>query len=134
MPRACAVLERSYRYAPVQFVSESHDHKPSPMWSTPKYPGDAVRRINLINAAGTELGSVEIRPFAPSSIKVCCFIPGEVECSPGDTPKVWPERHRYCSDADSANRVFDAYFMQLLKEGWREYDRERQGPVDAKPR
>jgi hypothetical protein len=130
--RISHVEARSSRAAAQQFVAESHDHKPSPRWDEQKYPGSAVRQVLLIK--DDVLGSVDIRPHAPSSIKVCCFLPGIEECSPGDTPKTWPERHRWCSDKDTADRVFDAYLMQLMKEGWKEYDRERQGPVSAEPR
>lgn len=84
-----------------------------------KYPGDAVRMRQL--AKGRELGDIRIQDYGPGAkrrYKVGTFLPGVEECSPGDTPKVWPEKSFWTNDSVEAVRVFTNYITDALTEGW----------------
>lgn len=95
-------------------------------WTKPDYPGDAVRIALLIR--GRELGDVRIQDYG-SSVKtnrynIGMFLPGVVECSPGDTPKIWPDHNARCNEPATANSAFEQFLQAAYAEGWKDYDRE----------
>lgn len=104
-------------------MSEGSGH--GGLWTEPRYPGDAVRILPLIR--GRELGDIRIQFIRDGAVKVCAFLPGEVECSPGDTPKTWPERSKLCKVKPEADALFDEYVQAAYADGWQNYDRERDG-------
>jgi hypothetical protein len=90
-----------------------------------KYPGDAIRLRLLIK--GDELGDVRIQDYGSASkqrYKVGTFLPGVTECTPGDTPKTWPEKDFWTNDGDEAIRVFTLYVMESMKDGWKLFNKE----------
>lgn len=101
-------------------MSEGSGHQG--LWTEPAYPGDTVRVLDLIR--GRELGSVRIQHYG-TRVRVGSFLPGETECSPGDTPKTWPEKHEYCSNSFGADVVFDRYVQEAYGDGWQNYDRNK---------
>jgi hypothetical protein len=92
------------------------------IWTEAKYPGDAVR-IQQLHRAG-EIGDIRIQFIRDGLVKVCSFLPGEEECSPGDTPKVWPEKSEYAMSSFAADEQFDKYVGEAYADGWQNYDRE----------
>lgn len=87
------------------------------------YPGAPVLLLNF--ARGGERGDVRVQDFgelnkAGHRFKVCQFVPGIVECPPGDTPKVWPEVHQYAGTLDDAAKIFDRYVEAVKRAGWME--------------
>lgn len=87
------------------------------------YPGAPVLLTNL--ARREEVGDVRVQDFGKSNkagyqFKVCSFLPGVVEESPGDTPKVWPEVHQYTGDFNEATAIFLRYVEQARAAGWKE--------------
>ena len=94
------------------------------LWTTPRYPGDAVRILML--KRGDELGDIRIQFIHDNSVKVCAFLPGEAECSPGDTPKVWPEKFKFARFVPEADALFDEYVQEAFAAGWqRTYSEDR---------
>lgn len=94
-------------------------------WTEPKYPGDAVRIALLIR--GDELGDVRIMDYGQSSknrYRIAAFLPGYEECTPGDTPKTWPEEDRWCTETGTATITFDQYVKAAHAAGWQDYNRE----------
>ena len=107
-----------------------------PVWDAPTYPGSPVRQQLLcIGKPITDLGDVRIMdyydladpksPKAKHNYCVASFCPGEMYCSPGDTPKGSPEHSEWCTSADEANALFDKFIAERKTENWREYDRNR---------
>lgn len=95
------------------------------VWTEPKYPGDDVRIALLIR--GAEIGDVRIQDYGEginNRYRVGQFLPGVEECSPGDTPKVWPERGAYCATPGEANSTFLEYVRLAREDGWQDYNRE----------
>lgn len=93
-------------------------------WRTPKYPGDSILYVGLVR--GDEMGDVRVQWYGNGlkqedgdSLKVGSFLPGEVQSSPGDTPKVWPERSEYVTDKETAAKLFLAYVTEAVRNGWR---------------
>jgi hypothetical protein len=111
-------------------VSEASGHRG--LWTEAKYPGDAVRILALYReyAPGRhELGDIRIQHYE-TFVKVGSFLPGVTECSPGDTPKTWPEVHnvyRGDNQADLADAEFDRYVQDAYADGWQNYDRNIHG-------
>jgi len=99
------------------------------LWTEPQYPGDAVRILMLKRGHGKamELGDVRIQWLSDRAVKVCMFVPGVEECSPGDTPKTWPEFHRLCKFKPEADEVFDEYVKCAYDAGWQNYNPETDG-------
>lgn len=92
-------------------------------WTEPKYPGDSIMRVDLVR--GDELGDVRVqwygdglKPKDNDSLKVGTFLPGVEECSPGDTPKVWPERSEYVHSKAAAARILVQYLIAAFRDGW----------------
>lgn len=94
----------------------------SATWSSPKYPGDAVRLMRFKRRIDTdtdhEIGDVRIQHYG-ANFRVGTFLPGRHIFNEGDTPKVEPERSTWCSTKDSADHVFEGYVAAAIKEGWR---------------
>ena len=111
-------------------MSEASGHRG--LWTEAKYPGDAVRIQMLYrrDARGViELGDIRIQHYG-HFVKVGSFLPGEVECSPGDTPKTWPEESftfRGDNQCDLADAEFDKYVQEAYADGWQNYDPEQHG-------
>lgn len=103
-------------------MSEMSGHQG--LWTEPKYPGDAVRILML--KRGAELGDVRIQHYE-HFVKVGSFLPGVEECSPGDTPKVWPEKSTTLHCGITADAEFDRLVQEAYADGWQNYDRERDG-------
>lgn len=99
------------------------------LWTEPRYPGDAVRILLLKRGSGraTELGDIRIQFIHDNSVKVCAFLPGETECSPGDTPKTWPEHYQFARSVPEADALFDNYVQAAYAQGWQNYDPEVGG-------
>ena len=101
------------------------------VWATPRHPGDAVRIVPLVR--GNELGDIRIQDYMGAmkldvgSYRVGMFLPGEIECSPGDTPKTWPEKSAYKATVADANTLFEIYYYEALGNGWRLYDKNVDG-------
>ena len=53
------------------------------------------------------------------------YLPGVEQCSPGDTPKVWPEKSKWCSDWNEAERLFRRYVREAHDQGWQSTQPER---------
>lgn len=92
----------------------------------PAYPGAPVLLTSM--RRGEEYGDVRVQDFGETvtggRYKVCQFLPGVVECSPGDTPKVWPEIHQIVTTLDEAGDVFARYVEQAHAAGWSDTDAE----------
>lgn len=65
-----------------------------------------------------ELGSVRIQDFG-TRYRVCAFLPGIEEWSPGDTPKTWPEREAWAHTPLDAAWAFEQFAAEAVSEGWR---------------
>ena len=113
-------------------MSEASGHRG--LWTKAKYPGDAVRIVMLYrrDARGrVELGDVRIQDYG-TFVKVGTFLPGEEECSPGDTPKTWPNKHetfRADNGGDLADAEFDKYAQEAYADGWQNYYPEQHGSL-----
>lgn len=108
-------------------MSEASGHRG--LWTEAKYPGDAVRILMLYrgNGRAREIGDIRIQHYS-TYVKVGTFLPGETECSPGDTPKTWPEKHetfRADNETDKADAEFDKYAQEAYAAGWQNYDPEQ---------
>lgn len=95
-------------------------------WTEPKYPGDAVRILMLKRGHGvnTQLGDIRIQHYG-ETVTVASFLPGIVECSPGDTPKVWPESSvtlRADNQCAAADEVFEDYVRKAYDAEWQNYN------------
>lgn len=112
-------------------MSEASGHRG--LWTEAQYPGDAVRILMLKRGHGRAmvLGDVRIQRY-DTSVKVGSFLPGDEECSPGDTPKVWPEKSEWFKSAtyradnqtDLADAEFDRYVQEAYADGWQNYNPE----------
>lgn len=94
------------------------------------YPGAPVLLTRFVR--GEEIGDVRVQDYGElnkvgSQYKVGQFLPGIVECPPGDTPKVWPEVHQYCGTWDEASDVFVRYVEQAKAAGWVEQEDDPNG-------
>lgn len=114
-------------------MSEASGHRG--LWTEPKYPGDTVRiqmlyrRYRIHDERVTEIGDVRIQHYE-TFVKVGSFLTGVIECSPGDTPKVWPEKHEHFrgdNQTDLADAEFDKYVQEAYADGWQNYDPEQHG-------
>lgn len=94
-----------------------------PLWTEAKYPGDSVRELALHRRG--ELGSIRIQQIRPDCVKVCSFLPGEVQDLPGDTPKVWPEKSEYITNSYAADELFDRYVQEAYGDFWFNYHPEQ---------
>lgn len=96
------------------------------LWTEPKHPGDMVRCLLLKRGSGrdAELGQVCIQYIDDGMVKVCKFLPGEVECSPGDTPKTWPEYYQHARFVAEADALFDRFVQEAYADGWQNYNPE----------
>jgi hypothetical protein len=112
-------------------MSEGSGHRG--LWTEAQYPGDAVR-IQLLyrrDAKGRlELGDVRIQKY-DNVVRVGKFLPGREECTPGDTPKMVPEKYMHYRFADPADAEFDAYIQEAYADGWQNYDPEQHGALRA---
>lgn len=96
----------------------------------PLYPGAPVL-LRRFERSG-EFGDVRVQDYGElnkvgSRFRVGQFVPGVVECSPGDTPKIWPEVHRHCGTWEEACEVFDRYCDQVRAAGWIEIEDDPNG-------
>lgn len=109
-------------------MSPATIEKPEPL-----YPGAPIlltrfrRTVRLLGIDVEEVGDVRVQDYGATNVaghqfKVGQFLPGIVECPPGDTPKVWPEVHQYAGTFDEASDVFARYVEQAKQAGWREID------------
>lgn len=96
-------------------------------WTEPKYPGDAVR-IALLIRGEHELGDVRIQDYGPGKdgkrYRVGTFLPGETECTPGHTPKTWPDKSVWRTTPGEANSTFLEYVRIAKASDWKDYNRE----------
>lgn len=98
-------------------------HKAKHAFSTPKYPGDTVKLVQF--KRGDEIGDVRVQDYQGTMkpgigrYKVGTFLPGVTECSPGDTPKIWPEKSLYTHTPEEAEIVLAQYTLLALGEGWK---------------
>jgi hypothetical protein len=88
------------------------------IWTKPKYPGDAVR-IVMLHRNG-EIGDIRIQQY-DNHVTVGTFLPGVIECSPGDTPKTRPEKSETCVNSFLADDIFDRYLAEAYEEFWQDY-------------
>lgn len=87
-------------------------------WTEPKYPGDAILRVDLVR--GDEFGGIRVQwGFKDDQLKVGAFLPGVEECPPGDTPKVWPEKSEMVADKAAASKAVVRYLVEAIRDGWR---------------
>lgn len=107
-----------YHRASAQAAAPSERRLPGE-WQTARYPGDAALIVLLTN--GEDIGDVRVQEYGTDSFKVGSFLPGVVECSPGDTPKVWPERSEWVTDRPAAAKVLGRYLIEAFRAGWRLY-------------
>ena len=101
----------------------------SGLWTEPRYPGDRVRNLMLYrrHADGrVELGDICIQSY-DTYLKVGMFLPGITECSPGDTPKTWPDKHQDTKKSPEADDIFDRYVQEAYAAGWQNYHPEQHG-------
>ena len=101
------------------------------LWTTPRHPGDFVRRLDLIrniDDGAVELGDVRIQFIHDNAVKVCAFLPGYDECPPGDTPKHWPDRYEFVQSVPAADALFDNYVQEAYADGWQNYHPEQHVP------
>lgn len=106
-------------------MSEASGHQG--LWTVSRYPGDAVRKLAIYRRTRTgelEIGSVEIQQFT-SYVKVCMFVPGEIEQTLGDTPKTWPEIHADARNNFEADAIYDRYVQEAYAAGWQNYHPEQ---------
>lgn len=87
-------------------------------WLEPKWPGDSAVQRNLIRSDG-DIGSIRIQVYGPTTLLVASYLPGHETGSPGDTPKVNPERSAWCTTRGEASKQFAAYCIAAFREGWR---------------
>lgn len=85
------------------------------------YPGAPILLMRF--RRGEEAGDVRVQDYGAankvgSRFKVGQFVPGIVECSPGDTPKIWPEVHQYVATFEESVAVFNRYTAAVLAAGW----------------
>lgn len=85
-----------------------------------RYPGDSVITLRLVR--GHELGSIRVQDYGSTCrrrYKVGEFLPGREESSPGDTPKVWPEREEWADAIELAKCWLFVFAGHALLDGWR---------------
>lgn len=92
-------------------------------WVEPRYPGDSIMIVHLVK--GDEIGDVRVQWYGDYAVaqpgdrlKVGTFLPGVVECSPGDTPKVWPEKSAWVNDRAAASKLLIQYLIVAFRDGW----------------
>ena len=91
----------------------------------PLYPGAAILLTRF--SREDEFGDVRVQDYSEmnktaSAFRVGQFLPGIVECPPGDTPKVWPEVHQYVATFDEAYEVFVRYVEAAKSAGWNQIE------------
>jgi hypothetical protein len=95
------------------------------MTDEPKYPGEPCELRLLIK--DDEIGDVRVQDYGSACkqrYKVGTFLPGISECSPGDTPKTWPEKSVWTDDRDEAMSVFARYVEEAREDGWKLFNKE----------
>ena len=85
------------------------------------YPGQDVLTAYLTK--GREIGFVCVKDYMDcmkdgKRFQASTFLPGICECSPGDTPKVWPEKYVREAALSDARRHFECYLAEALADGW----------------
>lgn len=100
-------------------MSEGSGHQG--LWTEPKYPGDAVRILQL--KRGDEIGDVRIQHYG-EKVRVASFLPGVAVCLPGDTPKTEPERSVWCVNNFAADALYDQYVQDAYADFWQNYHPE----------
>lgn len=90
--------------------------EPPASWTEPKYPGDSMLRVDLVR--GDELGDVRVQWYDDTTLKVGAFLPGVTECSPGDTPKTWPEKFSWVTTKDEASKQVVQFLIAAYRDGW----------------
>lgn len=90
-------------------------------WREPRHPGDHILQQYLTK--GDDIGMVTVQDYSGCckpghELRVGSFLPGDVECPPGDTPKTWPERKEYVADKAKALPLFERYVVDAIKAGW----------------
>lgn len=85
-------------------------------WREPQYPGDSILQADLVK--DDVLGDVRVQWYSDECMKVGKFVPGYEECSPGDTPKWWPDKHEWARDRATASRAFVQFLIEAIREGW----------------
>ena len=87
------------------------------------YPGVTVASTSL--ARGDVLGMVCIQDYGERTkggrYRVGKFLPGITECSPGDTPKTWPEESWWVDGGGHAYELLLQYHREALYAGWVPY-------------
>jgi hypothetical protein len=100
------------------------------LWKRPTFPGESVRQLDLIrtiDGGAVELGDVRIQFIHDNAVKVCTFLPGVLECRPGDTPKCWPELCEFATSVPAADALFDNFVQEAYADGWQNYYPEIHG-------
>lgn len=84
------------------------------------YPGAPIAFVPL--RKGDTLGDVRIQHFG-NHVRVATFLPGITECSPGDTPKTWPENYKTFPIGERAaiEKCFELFVTETRREGWIDY-------------
>lgn len=90
-------------------------------WLEPKRPGDSILEIEL--ARDGEIGDIRVQWY-DGSLRVAAFTPGYETSSPGDTPKMNPDRYEWTEDKQDAAAKFVQYVIAAFREGWKLYVRE----------
>lgn len=91
----------------------------------PLYPGAPIMLTRFIRAG--IYGDVRVQEYHSASFLVGQYIPGRVDCSPGDTPKISPEVHQWTKTFDEACEVFDRYLDEVRAAGWTEVEYDGEG-------
>lgn len=90
---------------------------------TPTYPGAAVRLQWLSwDMPITDLGDVRIMDYGAGSEKryrVAAFLPGDIEWTLLEAPKVAPTWSVWCGTETEANLLFDDFLRRAKEQGWR---------------
>jgi hypothetical protein len=85
------------------------------------YPGAPVLLICF--ARGEETGQIKVQDYGEAELsryRVGQFLPGLIEESPGDAPKIWPEVHQWTATIEEATAIFERYVETAHAAGWRE--------------
>ena len=83
------------------------------------YPGAPILQQFLARA--DDIGMVRIMDYGADSktrYRAASFCPGYETSSPGDTPKMNPERDEWCETLDEATEFFDIYVASAKLNGW----------------
>lgn len=105
-----------YHHPSARHITKEGQKTP-PTWSMPRYPGDAVRIVEMVR--GDEHGDVRIQIYegAKSEALVAVYLPWQTVELPGDTPKMVAQEHQWC-DRAAADGYFDFFIEQAQRGGW----------------